>query len=116
MVRLGCRDLRAAVAVAGAGVAEALAGDGEEVPVVAVGLQCQLQHAVGRAPPLAVGLERRLEAVRAGASGPEGELADPEDGVGLLLGVLGGETLVDVLVPVEDQVGAVLVQGVPQRL
>src|SRR5688572_5151924 len=106
----------APVTGAGAGVAEGLPGDGEEPEVVAVGPQRQLQHAVGPRPAhLAVGLGCGLEGVARGAARPHGELADSVGAVGPGVRRLGGEPLVDVDVTVEDHVGAVVVEGAPQR-
>src|SRR5581483_10235054 len=102
------------VAGPGAGIGERLAGHGDEVPVVAPGTEREPQHAVGGRPDLAVGL-RSAEGVGAGTPRPDGDLPDTEGRVGGAVGALRREALVDVLVAVEDEFGAVVVEGVPQR-
>ena len=98
----------------GAAVGERLPGHRDELPVVARVVERHLEHAVGPAPDVAVG-QRGGEAVGAAAAGAHGELAHPVDGVGGAARGLEPEALVDVVVPVEDDVGAVVVERLPER-
>ena len=90
-----------------AGVAERLPVNRHEFPVVAPALQRQLQDSVRLVlEHLAVGL--RPGAVVEGVTAGSGdELADPA-GIGPAVRILGGESFVDVLVAVDDDVDPVL--------
>ena len=104
------------MAGARAGVGERPAGLGDEAPVVARRLQRQLEHPEGVAVgDLAVG-DRGPDRVVAAAAGPDDELAKAGGGVERSRGGLGSEALVVVVVRVEDDVGAGLVERLPQRL
>ena len=104
------------MAGAGPAVGEVPAAEGrEEAPVVARGVQRHGQHAVGAAAAdLAVGPDR-AEALEVAAAGPDDELADPAGRVGPGVGVLRGEALVGVVVAVEDDVRAGVVERLPER-
>ena len=102
------------VAVRGTGVRERLAGNRDELPVVAAGPQGQLEDAVRpRVADLAVGADRR-EGPRWAAGGPDHELPDPVR-AGLAARGLGCEPFVVVVVPVEDQLRAGRLERIPQR-
>src|SRR5438270_9576060 len=97
------------------GIAEPLAAQGQELPVVTAGMKAELQYAEGvGVAHLAVGLGS-LEPVVALPAGPDDDLADAASGIGLAPRSLGGEPLVDVSVGRENDIGAVLVEGVPER-
>ena len=98
------------------GVGERLAGLGDELPVVALRVERQLEHSPGGGvADFAVGHHRPEPAVVAPAH-PHGELAEAELGVGPAGGRLQGEPFVHVVVAGEDEVGAIVVEGLPQRL
>jgi hypothetical protein len=88
----------------------------KELPVVATCVEGQLQEAerVG-VPNLAVGLNCP-EAVVTRPAGPDYELSDPVDRVRGSTRGLGRKPLVDVLVPIEDDLDAVVVERAPVRL
>ena len=103
------------VAGGGAGVGERLAGLGDELPVVACGVQRQLEDAVGRGVAhLAVWRDRGDRGVVL-AAGADDELADPAGRVGDPGGGLLGEALVDVVMAVQHDVCVGGIQRVPQR-
>ena len=82
-------------------VGERLAGDGEELPVVAGGVQRQLQ-------------DGRPEREQASAAHAHDELADPVDRVGQARRGLRREPLVVMIMAVEHEVRSPVVQGLPQ--
>src|SRR3954449_13260645 len=103
------------VTVAGSRVRERLAGLGNEVPVVMAGAQRELQDAERLVvAPLAAG-DRRGRAGAVLAAGPDDELAHAPDRVDRAGGVQRREALVGVLVRGEDEVGAAVVEVVPDR-
>src|ERR1700752_2830780 len=96
----------------GARVGEA-AGGRDEPPVVAVGVERELQHTEGMGPAdLAVRRGGALEVLGDGSARPDDELS--ESGLVEVAGrVLAGEALVDVAVPRQHQVGTGRLEVVP---
>src|SRR3954453_16963220 len=89
-------------------------GGGVEAPVVAVGTQGQAEDAEGVVPPdLAVGL-RVAESAQVAAPGAHDELGHPLLGGGPSGVALGGEAFVAVLVSVEHDVDARVLQDLPE--
>src|SRR5215208_6236660 len=96
-------------------VREALAGLWDELPLVARGVQGQLQDAIAVAvADLAVG-PGRAEAVVARAAGADDELPDASTRIGLSRRVLRRKPLVVVLVAREHDIGVEVVQRLPDR-
>src|SRR4051794_29541152 len=94
-------------------VVELLAGAGDVVPAVIRRAQRELDHAVRAVVAnLAVRLGP-LELVQPAAASPNDELADALR-IGLAIGVLQRESLVVVIVPVDDHVDTVLIELVPR--
>src|SRR5579872_6029531 len=86
------------------------------LPVVRSLAECQAQHAVGRVVPhYTVGLNRAVCGLVVIPATAHDELADAQR-VCLLLRVLWSKPLVDVVVPVEDDVGAERVEILPEGL
>src|SRR5438477_13190289 len=108
-------DVRNAPSAAvGPGVGEGVAGGGGEAPVVAVGVQGQLEDPEGALlADLAVGGDGPLEGVVWPAARPSDELPQA-GGIGPALRVLAGEALVDVAVAGQDDVGAGRLQIGPE--
>ena len=69
-------------------------------------------------PPLRTSLlgSGVLKRLVAAATGPDRELPQAEDGVGVAGGVLEAEPFVDVVAADEDGLGAVVVERLPERL
>src|SRR3954453_20916025 len=89
-------------------------GGAVEAPVVAVGVQGQAEDAEGAVPPdLAVGL-RVAESAQVAAAGAHDELGHPFLGGGPSGVALWGEAFVAVLVPVEHDVDARVLQDLPE--
>ena len=79
-------------------------------------MQCQYQHTERIAiENLAVGLPG-LKRVMICASSSDNEFADPAGRIGSSGGVLGREPLIIVVVADEDDIGAGLVQALPERV
>src|SRR6187401_818876 len=96
-------------------VRERLPRDGHELPRICAGTKREPQHTVGRVvPDLAVGLNG-AELVERTPPGTDSELADAIHRVAGCVRVLGSEALVHVLVAVQDQLSAVLMQRIPER-
>ena len=88
---------------------ERLAGHGHELPIVAGGMQVHLQHAVGVGVVEAAVRDGRVNGVMARAARADDELANALQ-VQVRAGVLWGEALVVVVVPIQDHVHARAVQ------
>ena len=100
---------------ADARVREVPTGHGNELPLVAAGIQTKHQHAVGYAVArLAVG-ERRAEVVELSTPRADSELADPVVRIRRPVRGLRREPLIEMVVPVQHDLHVVLVQGVPER-
>ena len=87
----------------------------QEAPVVATLVQRQLHHAMSVVEAHGAVRLRCAEAVGHVAARADGDLRDPVGQVEAAERVLRQEALVDVLVAVEDEVGAVLVQRLPDE-
>src|SRR6266568_5660304 len=105
------------MARAAARVAEGLARHGHELPGIRAIIQRELYH-TPRVPVLHFAVRDRCGAVavEGPAAGAHHELADPVRRVGDGSRRLRCEALVAVPVTVHHDVGAILVEGVPQRL
>src|SRR5437868_8141459 len=98
-----------------AGVREGLAGDRNELPVVARRVQGQAKYAErGAVANLAVRLDG-APTDEALATRPDHELADAAYGVGYGAGRLRAEALVDVIVAVQHQVRISVVEVLEER-
>ncbi len=82
---------RGAVDGCGSRVGERLAGDRDELPVVARGVQGELHHAVGARVAHLARRQDRAEARKRGAAGADHELADPESRIGVPLASTGAK-------------------------
>ena len=100
----------------GSRVGERLAGDRDELPVVARRVQRELDHAVGARVAHLARRQDRAEAGQRGAAGADHELADAEGRVGGAAPVHRREALVVVPVAAEQDVGAAVVEVLPQLL
>src|SRR6185437_8149993 len=111
------RGRRGVVAQAAPRVGERLPGDGDELPGVRARIQGELEHPPGvRVPNLTVRYRRGAAAIEAGATSAHDEGADAVHRVAHGRRGLGRQALIAVLVPIDYDVRAVRVQGVPQRL
>src|SRR5215204_6444341 len=99
------------------GIGKALAGFGDELPVVAGGMQAQLQDAEGL---IVAHLGRRRQGLRkrseVGAAGADHELADASPRVSGAGGIERGVALVVMRVPGKNDLRPRLIQRLPQRL
>src|SRR5204862_5965628 len=87
------------------------------LPGIATGKERQLEHAeIVEVARFAVWLDRAPGARVAGPTGADGEFADPARRVGDSRWRLRRKALVDVLVPVKDDLRPELVQRIPERL
>ena len=96
-----------------AGIAEGFAGDGDELPVVAIGMEGQLEDSeragfVGFAGGFDFG-----EGAGVLAASADHEFANAASGVADTIGILWGETLVIVIVAIHYYVGVCFVKGLP---
>src|SRR3954452_6299211 len=92
------------------------AGRGVELPVVARRVKVEFDDAERpRGPELAVRPDRP-EVAYLGAASPDHELADPARPILVAIGVLWRETFVVVVVAVDDEVGARVVERLPERV
>ena len=97
-------------------VGEGLAGNGDELPVVAGGAQRQLEDSEGGVVEhLGVG-HRRVDHEQTAAAGTGDELADPLGRICDAGGRLRGEALVVVVVSDDHDLRSGVVQVLPQRL
>jgi hypothetical protein len=100
-----------------AGVGERLSRHREELPVVARGVEGELEDSPGLAvADLAVGLHLDDVVGAAAPSRADDELADALRGVRRSGGRLGREALIDVAMAVQDHVGSGGIQVLPERL
>src|SRR5437660_6438426 len=106
--------MAASVARSRAGVGERLTGDRDVLPGVGPGTERQLEDAERAGAHLAVQRRRRAGGPGALTARAHDKLADPERRVGHAVGRLRREPLVQVLMPIEDEVGPGRVQARPQ--
>ena len=100
-----------------AGIGERLAGFGNKLPIVALRMERQLQNTIGViVPDLTVGQGFAHGAVSIFPASAYHELTDAMVKVTFSVGILRSETLVVVIVAVEDDFSASGVQRVPKRL
>src|SRR6267154_1708209 len=105
------------MALCGAGIAEGLSFLRNELPVVAFGMQREFQHAEGIGVVcFAVGLHCCEESVRVLAAASYNEFANAVFGIRLSVRVLRCKALVIVIMAIDHNVGAGVVQNVPKRL
>ena len=97
-------------------VGERLAGDRDELPVVARGVQRELDHAVGARVAHLARRQDRAEAGQGGTTGADHELAHAEARIGRAARVHRREALVVVPVAAEEDVGPAVVEVLPQLL
>ncbi len=110
------RDGDPRVAGGRAGVGERLAGDGQELPRVVERVEREQQGAVGHAVPHFAVRSRPAGILQVQAAGAHDELADAVDRICHPGRALRREPFVHGVVRINHDVGAVGVQGVPQRL
>src|SRR2546430_9477587 len=107
---------RSAVTSSSAGIGDRSAGDRDEAPVVTAGAERELENAVSRVVAYFEIRHRGTEVVqRFTASCPHGDFTDAERRVQSPVRLLRGKALIGVIVTIQDQIGAVLVERVPQR-
>src|SRR5205085_9692961 len=96
---------------------ESAASAGGDLPVVAVRVQRELQHANRRVvATLGVGESRVLEPVQTfAATRADGDLANPEGRVCRAIGPHWFEALIVVIVTIQHEVGTAVVQRLPER-
>src|SRR5207253_10120060 len=102
--------MAASVARSRAGVGERLTGDRDVLPGVGPGTERQLEDAERAGAHLAVQRRRRAGGPGALTARAHDKLADPERRVGHAVGRLRREPLVQVLMPIEDEVGPARLQ------
>src|SRR2546422_8001889 len=102
------------VACSRPGISERLTGDRDELPGVAPCTERQLEHAERAGPPLAVRRGRGPEGPGAFTARAHHEFADSQCRIGYAVGCLWSEALVQVLMPVEEQLGPRRVQLGPE--
>ena len=101
----------------GAGIAEGLARNGDELPSVTALAEGELQYAPGFAVAGLAGLQGNgTEGTQAGSASADNKLTEAAGGVGAAGSVEGSEALVVVIVAGEDDVGASVPQGLPETL
>src|SRR6266849_1992033 len=112
-----CLLLFFSVTAAAARVGEGAPRDGDELPGVGTGRQRELQHAViGAIEDLAVRQRCPFIVVMALAACADHELPNPSSRIGRARGRLRRKALIVVLVPGDHDLGAGVVQRLPQRL
>src|SRR4051812_25340576 len=95
-------------------VGEGVAGDGQELPRVAIDIEHEPDDTVARAVArLAAGDERAGETIMAVAAGADYEAARSA-GIERAIRILGGEALIEMIVPGQDDIDAAILERPPQ--
>src|SRR5215475_1284674 len=108
---LSARDLLGLVTPASAGVCKFLSRFRHELPVIAFSVQRELQHSVGIClPDFTVRLTRPDDPVRILTTRTHDKFANPVLRISLALGILGCESLIVVIVAVDNYISATLIE------
>src|SRR5512138_3776577 len=94
-------------------VCKCASGNGDELPVIAGGMQGQLQYAIAGTVLDLTGRQNTAEVIVISAARADHELAHPL-WIGLPVRVHRGEALIVVFVAVEDQFGTGIRQDLPE--
>ena len=94
-------------------IGEALPGYGDKLPAIAGGVERQLQHTIGViATDFAVG-NGRAKRVERPAARADHKLANPTCCIRHTVGVLGGKAFIIMVVTAENEVGAIVIERLP---